>query len=380
MKKKILIVGAGRLGKGFLGEVFEAAEWHVAFLDHDPQIVKELREHFYQVKLYGTEGNVLRQVKNYSIYGCDAEKSCTSEVMTTDLIALCIYPENMKEAAEYLGPMISKRAKSEGKPLSVICCTNKNHIIQEIQNMFEASVDEEDRPWFRKNVAIRDVIIRRSTDYVGTDRLNLVSTATMSLLIQPPLFVDLKDVEWMELKDRLETLKEIKLYTYNSPHATCAYAGYQKGYKTINEAERDPEIAKLMQEVLEEAVYGVSREFDIEEKEVWDFCTMPKTKEEMTDTIFRVALDPVRKLARNDRLTGNAVFCLKHGLDPKALIQSIANGMAYDEPKDEKAMEIQALIEKNGITEATSKVLGLPVEDAIVIRVADIYTKMKTKG
>ena len=97
MKKKILIVGAGRLGKGFLGEVFEAAEWHVAFLDHDPQIVKELRGHSYQVKLYGTEGNVLRQVKNYSVYGCDAEKSCTSEVMTTDLIALCIYPENMKE-------------------------------------------------------------------------------------------------------------------------------------------------------------------------------------------------------------------------------------------------------------------------------------------
>ena len=47
---------------------------------------------------------------------------------------------------------------------------------------------------------------------------------------------------------------------------------------------------------------------------------------------------------------------------------------------NQKAMEIQALIEKNGITEATSKVLGLPVEDAIVIRVADIYTKMKTKG
>lgn len=32
------------------------------------------------------------------------------------------------------------------------------------------------------------------------------------------------------------------------------------------------------------------------------------------------------------------MFCFKHGIDPKALIKSIANGMAYDEPRDEKAM------------------------------------------
>lgn len=58
----------------------------------------------------------------------------------------------------------------------------------------------------------------------------------------------------------------------------------------------------------------------------------------MDDSIYHVAVDPIRKLSRNDRLTGNAMFCFKHGIDPKALIKSIANGMAYDEPRDEKAM------------------------------------------
>lgn len=377
MEKKILIVGAGRLGKGFLGETFDAAKWNVAFLDHDPKVTEELRKGSYHVRLFGTEGTTDRQISDYAVYDCDTEQSCLREVLSADLIALCIYPEDMSEAADYLGPMIGKRAAAHGRPLSIICCTNKNHIISEMEKLFEEAAGENAREWFRENVAVRDVIIRRSTDYAGDNGLDLVSTATMSLLIQPPLFADLKDVAWMELKDRLEVLKEIKLYTYNSPHATCAYAGYLKGYKTINEAEKDPEIARLMRDVLEEAVYGVSREFDIEEKEVWDFCTMPGTKEEMVDTIFRVAKDPMRKLARNDRLTGNAVFCLKHGRDPKAIIQSIANGMAYDEPEDEKAMEIQSLIQKYGILKATAKVIGLPADSELTMRVTETYKKMK---
>ena len=35
--KSVLIVGAGMLGKGFIGEVFDEAEnWHVSYLDKIP--------------------------------------------------------------------------------------------------------------------------------------------------------------------------------------------------------------------------------------------------------------------------------------------------------------------------------------------------------
>ena len=49
------------------------------------------------------------------------------------------------------------------------------------------------------------------------------------------------------------------MYTYNAPHAACAYAGYLKGYKTILEASADPEIAALQDEVLKEAIPGLKQ-------------------------------------------------------------------------------------------------------------------------
>lgn len=41
--KNVLIVGAGRLGKGFIGETFDNAGWNITFLDKDPKVEEELK-------------------------------------------------------------------------------------------------------------------------------------------------------------------------------------------------------------------------------------------------------------------------------------------------------------------------------------------------
>ena len=51
--KNVLIVGAGRLGKGFVGETFDNAGWNLTFLDKDPRVTEELRKHgCYYVKVH----------------------------------------------------------------------------------------------------------------------------------------------------------------------------------------------------------------------------------------------------------------------------------------------------------------------------------------
>ena len=76
--------------------------------------------------------------------------------------------------------------------------------------------------WFKDNVALRDSIIRRSTIADTNYSTDIRTSVVASLLIQPPLYNDLSDVEWMELKDNILLLKDLKLYTINSTHATCA--------------------------------------------------------------------------------------------------------------------------------------------------------------
>ena len=46
---KVLIIGAGREGKGFLGETFFADGWDVSFLDKNPKVISSLQSGAYEV-------------------------------------------------------------------------------------------------------------------------------------------------------------------------------------------------------------------------------------------------------------------------------------------------------------------------------------------
>ena len=40
----IVIIGAGKEGKAYLGEVYDAAKWNVTFLDKDSRVIEALKE------------------------------------------------------------------------------------------------------------------------------------------------------------------------------------------------------------------------------------------------------------------------------------------------------------------------------------------------
>lgn len=379
MDKSILVVGAGKEGKGNIGEIFWESGWKVSFLDKDPKVIDALNRGGYQLTKYEVDGTTTQQVSGYAAYLVDDAYSCLPALMEADIIALALYPDDIPEAGKYLAKGLAARAqKAPGKKLSIISGTNKNHIMDMVRRSFTDNLgSDEARSWFDENVVLRDMIIRRSVDAKSNADTNLSATVTCTQLVQTPLNIDTGEVKWLEWKDNLEQFKEIKLYTINGPHATCAYAGWQKGYTTIPQAESDPEIAQLVKDVLAEAVQGLAPEFGLPAEEIWEFCTLPSPKQEMADLIVRVALDPIRKLARQDRLTGNALFCLKHGVEPDAILRSIANGMAYAAESDAAAMTIQGYIRDMGIIKATAKVCGLPEEHLIVQRVAENYGKLK---
>ncbi|MFR5787875.1 MAG: hypothetical protein ACLUHE_12755 [Christensenellales bacterium] len=76
----------------------------------------------------------------------------------------------------------------------------------------------------------------------------------------------------------------------NGPHATCAYAGYQKGFKTINEAAADPEVAKLMRGVLEEAVPGLSHVGSMFRRKFGTSVQLKQPKNDIVGAIYRLPL------------------------------------------------------------------------------------------
>ena len=43
-KKQAIIWGAGKIGRGFLGEIFQDAGYHLTFVEYDMRLVEALRQ------------------------------------------------------------------------------------------------------------------------------------------------------------------------------------------------------------------------------------------------------------------------------------------------------------------------------------------------
>ncbi len=380
--KKVVIVGAGRLGKGFIAETFDNAGWSIVFLDKDPRVKEALdaRGEFH-VKVHRRDCIQNRVIRNFKTFLCDEEYSCMEEFLTTNLVILPIYPEDFEEAGRYLTPCFEKMSIAYPmRKMTLICITNKNYLIPQIEEYFTKGLSEEGKYWFGKNVVIRDSIIRRSTDAASSYAAEIDTVAVNSLLIQGPVNTNFENVEWMEVTDNVEMLKDIKVTAVNGPHATLAFAGYLKGFGTIPEAEADKEIAELEKRVTEEIIEGIMKEYPVTKEEVHKLIYFAPAKGVMPDSIYRVAYDPIRKVSRGDRLTGAAEVNYRHGVSFDAIAEAIAAGFGYAEPRDANAKKLQAEIKELGIEAAVSKYIGFPVEHAIVKRVVEKYYNWKERG
>lgn len=377
--QNILIVGAGRLGKGFIGEVFDKAKWKISFLDKDKEVIDNLnKENKYYVTVHREDRIDDRVISNYDAYTYEDIDKLKSDVINADVIALALYPEDFEYSIDKISDLFIDRIKNNyEKKLDILCLTNKNYLMKSFYNMFEKKLDtKENIEWFEKHVSLRDTIIRRATDADSNKSIHVRTTAVLTLLIQKPLLVSLNDVEWMEEIDNVELLKDLKVFTVNGPHVAAAFAGYLKGYKTINETVKDEECVDLIKKVNKEIYECILKAYPISREDLDKLSVFPKAKGEMEDYIYRVAYDPIRKLSRNDRLTGIAEICLKNNVEFDAIAQSIANGFAYDYNQDPYAMEIQNFIKDNGIDKAIVKYCNID-NDKLFDKIKYYYNNIK---
>ena len=381
--KKVLIVGAGITGKGFMGEAFDGAGWEIAYLDNDPRVIENLNKpEGITVLCSYADKTVIHEMHDYKVFFTDEEYSCADFAIHCDVIMMPLYPKDYDDACAYVGKILVRRAKENpDQPLDIITVNNYNHYLPHVEAEFLKALDsDEAKNWWKEKVYLRDSIIRRSSIAKDNADCNLRTMVVATLLIQPPLHNDLdNEIEWFETRDNLELLKDMKVYTVNSVHATYAFCGYRKGYDIIEQGFDDEDIQEHINEVISEATYGLTHEFPLTEADIHDMFDfmLIKLHTPLNDAVWRICWDPVRKLGRNDRLTGNAVFCYNHGREPKALMKTMAYAFDYLDERDPKSVEIQDYIKANGIEKAVPHFTGLPADHHIVKTVIENYKSLK---
>jgi mannitol-1-phosphate/altronate dehydrogenase len=358
---RILLIGAGAIGRGYLPWVFknEKAEFH--FIDSNPDIIRKLNEQ----KTFKTHRVVdeVYETLNVKVASASLPQDFASNKQDYDLVFVSVGPRHI--------PKIASLVQNISAP--IILCENDPLTVDTLKNLTG-----------KKNVffAVPDVITSNTAPQrlLQEDPL-AISTEQGVLFIEEgagPLPGDLSLISQDELLNKQWTAK---LFLHNTPHCIAAYLGAIAGLQYVHEAMQVPEIDKIVSGSMQEMLNALKIRWDIPhsfldwyaEKELSRFrCKL------LFDPIARVAREPLRKLELDGRLIGAAQICLASGFIPENIMLGVASALLFDNPKDN---DRHLAFMQRALSPASflSHVLGLRPGEALEISLRQHLPEMFTK-
>lgn len=362
--KTAVMYGAGNIGRGFIGKVLSEAGFHVVFIDVAAPVVDKLNaDHAYPVRLVSNDGMSEVMVTNVSAVNGLDQNAVAAAIAGADILATAVGVNVLPRIIPHLAAGIERRAVS-GRPLDIIICENLIDADKYLRSLLEQSVSAPTRPYLDSKIGLVEASIGRMVP-VMTDEMR--GDNLLRVWVEPyeELPVD-KDAFRSEIPP-IKTLVPFspfgfyirrKLFVHNMGHALCAYFGWLKGYPLISQAAADEGILAMAKAAMLDVSAALHRDYGIPKEEidanVYDLLRRFANRE-LQDSVPRVGKDPIRKLKKNDRLTGAALYCFEQGIDPVHIIPAIAAAFCFDNTDDEAAMEIQHHIRVHGIENAVRR-------------------------
>ena len=391
MQKNIIIWGAGKIGRGFVAELFAAEDYHITFVDQSAALVEELNDRgSYQIINAFDEKNIQKvEIKNYSAIALAAENDEKIQKVFNqcDYIVVAVYPKFFGDVALKLAEHIIKRKDEIGhKPLDLILCTNLIHAGAEFKKGLYKGLSEADTKYFSDFIGVIETLVIRicadpKDEVKKEDPLSVLTNGYPKLLVDSTGFKgEVPQLRTFKLVSDMKAEEKRKLFTYNMFHAVLAYYGVRKGYQLIPECIADEAIEKIAYGALEESSSALQKEFGFSSSEMqeWKENVVRQTNNPIVgDTVFRYAADPIRKLNREDRLIGPALMCIKNGVDPSNIIRGIAAGFQFKNENDPQSIKLQEIVSSQGIENAVESVCGLTKENEdLTDRIIKEYKKL----
>jgi len=307
------------------------------------------------------------------------EEMQTAELITT-AVGLAILPQIAPVIAKGI---ILRKTKGISTPLNIIACENGIRASTQLKNEVVKYLDEEERTYMEQYVGFPDCSVDRIVPPVKTE--NFTDVAVESFFewnVEVKSFRGaVPHVAGMNLADNLIAYIERKLFTLNTGHAITAYLGFLKGYQTIDQSIADPLIYQIVRSAMQEAGRGLIRKYGFSEEthfkyidKIIDRLRNPNLKDELA----RVCRDPLRKLSTNDRLVRPLLVSREYGFSTENLFLGIGAALHYRNPDDKQSIELQGLIQHQGLKTAVSQVTGIEDSD-LLEAIVQSYGMVKIK-
>ena len=352
MDKKLILFGAGKIGRSFIGQIFARSNYEVVFIDVIKPLIDELnKKRCYKVIFRSGEDQVLliKNVRGVYLYN---EAEVAEEIASAEIAAVSVGASGLSQIFPVIAKGLILRYKTHGdRPLDIIIAENLRHAAQlfytelagclpdtfplkNFVGMVESCIGKMVPPVPRKDI--------------GDDILKVIAEPYNTLIVNKNAFINpVPEVIGISPKKNIRAWVDRKLFVHNMGHSAAAYTGYlfNPGLRYMYEVLDISEIKDLAKETMIQAsntlVKIYPKEFTSHQMDAYinDLILRFRNKA-LGDTVFRVGCDLFRKLGENDRFAGIIKLSLNNNMPFDKILFVLICGCHFRAP-DEKGIIFQ---------------------------------------
>lgn len=383
----IVIWGAGRIGRGFVADLFQGAGYAMTFVDADSAMVAALKKagRYTVLKITGKDEIAEGIVEGFEVHSSSDATGVAAVLQTCKLMAVCVFPAVFESVAASLVPELERRAGAKTKEsLDILVCANINHPSAKLRACFEGKLSDAAQRYFDESVGLVDTAVMRmaieaSPEQKARDALVVVTNGYSEMPVDASAFKGSKpNVPGMVFVANMRAEETRKMYTYNMLHALYSYVGQPRGHTFVYECTQDPMVQAVADAAMDEVSQSLIKEFGytVDEMKKWKSVVLKNmANPALMDKLVRVGADPERKLKRDDRLVGPALLCRKNGIMPYYLAKAIAGAFTFNNPEDANLEKMNKFLTYNGIKATVRQYCQLDREPELVQLIAELYQK-----
>ncbi len=383
--KTAVMYGGGNIGRGFIGKVFADSGYEVCFLDIMQDIIDEMNARGeYTVRIVSNEGETDTTVKPVRAVNSLTDRAI-DEIVNCEIMATAVGVNVLPKIAPVIAKGVVARMERTGRPLDIILCENQLGADELMRGWINEKLTDGQRAWADANLGLVEASIGRmvpplTPEMRAKDKLLICVEPYAELPVDKDAFRgEIPDLVGLIPYTPFEFYIKRKLFLHNGGHALCAYLGYEKGYEYIWQAIADPEIYAAAKASMMTSAAALVKKFgegvrENVESNVTDLLFRFQNRA-LKDTVARVGADPVRKLRRNDRIVGAALFAMEQGVDPSPIVKGIVAALKFDRAEDATAPEVQKALREGGIDAVLERYMGLAPDEPLFARIREAWAE-----
>jgi len=342
--KKILIFGAGRIGRSFVGQLFSNAGYEVVFVDVDRKLIDRLNERKeYPVMIrdsqHPDEERAI-QVKNITALRADEAEKIITQIEEADVLATSVGKNGLSGLTGIMDRGIRSRYnRYPGNPIDIILAENVRNAGDFLRSALlkgGAAYPVDDYVGLVET-SIGKMVPIMTREQMAADSLAVYAEPYNTLILDGRAFKNsVPAVPGLSPKDNMKAWVDRKLFIHNMGHAALAYRANFHFPDLVYtwEALENLYLLKITRDTMLQSA-GILRamypdEFDAAQlTEHVDDLLVRFANKALGDTIFRVGCDLNRKLGRDDRLLVPILAGINQDLPVDLILESWVRGCSF---------------------------------------------------